>query len=156
MANVTVTEANSAPDRKEFIELPYRLHKGHPYWVPPLRSDVAHLLDPKNPFFAHAEAQQFIARDSSGKVVGRIVAVKNDASEIATLIEIVAEDRPGLLYDLARAISDAGCNIEVVLIDTEAHKALDVFYVTRQGHKLDDAAQEGLRASLVEACSAAH
>ena len=84
------------------------------------------------------------------------VAVKNDASEIATLIEIVAEDRPGLLYDLARAISDAGCNIEVVLIDTEAHKALDVFYVTRQGHKLDDAAQEGLRASLVEACSVAH
>jgi GNAT superfamily N-acetyltransferase len=79
MTNVTVKAAESASDRKEFIELPYRLHKGHPYWVPPLRSDVAHLLDPANPFFAHAEAQQFIARDASGKVVGRIVAVKNDA-----------------------------------------------------------------------------
>ena len=79
MANVTVTAANSAPDRKEFIELPYRLHKGHPYWVPPLRSDVAHLIDPKNPFFAHAEMQLFVARDASGKVVGRIAAVKNDA-----------------------------------------------------------------------------
>lgn len=79
MANVTVTEANSAPDRKEFIELPYRLHKGHPYWVPPLRSDVAHLLDPKNPFFAHAEAQLFLARNASGRVVGRIAAVQNDA-----------------------------------------------------------------------------
>jgi [protein-PII] uridylyltransferase len=84
------------------------------------------------------------------------VAVKNDASEAATLIEIVAEDRPGLLYDLARAISDSGSNIEVVLIDTEAHKALDVFYVTRQGAKLDAAVQEQLKAALLEACAAGH
>jgi [protein-PII] uridylyltransferase len=84
------------------------------------------------------------------------VAMKNDISEAATLIEIVAEDRPGLLYDLARAISEAGCNIEVVLIDTEAHKALDVFYVTRQGEKLDEPVQERLRANLLAACSAPH
>ncbi len=83
------------------------------------------------------------------------VAMKNDISEAATLIEIVAEDRPGLLYDLARAISEAGCNIEVVLIDTEAHKALDVFYVTRQGQKLDDASQDRLRSNLISACSSA-
>ena len=65
------------------------------------------------------------------------VAFNQDASESATLIEIVAEDRPGLLYDLAQAISAAGCNIEVVLIDTEAHKPLDVFYVTAGGKKLE-------------------
>ena len=59
-----------------------------------------------------------------------------DASGAATLIEIVAEDRPGLLYDLASAISSNGGNIEVVLIDTEAHKAIDVFYVTAEGRKL--------------------
>jgi GNAT superfamily N-acetyltransferase len=76
---ITVTPADSAADRKAFIELPYRLHKGHPYWVPPLRSDVAHLLDPANPFFAHASAQMFLARNGTGAVVGRIVAVKNDA-----------------------------------------------------------------------------
>jgi [protein-PII] uridylyltransferase len=79
------------------------------------------------------------------------VTLSNDASENATLIEIVAQDRPGLLYDLSRAIAAAGCNIEVVLIDTEAHKALDVFYVTAGGGKLDPARsaklQEGLRAA---------
>ena len=82
------------------------------------------------------------------------MAVKNDASEAATLVEIVAEDRPGLLYDLARAICEAGCNIEVVLIDTEAHKALDVFYVTSKGGKLDGGLQDRLKSSLIDACAA--
>ncbi|MCX6624158.1 MAG: HD domain-containing protein, partial [Acidobacteria bacterium] len=70
----------------------------------------------------------------------------------ATLIEIVAQDRPGLLYDLASSISSAGCNIEVVLIDTQSHKALDVFYVTKGGHKLDHDAQDDLHARLLKAC----
>ena len=83
------------------------------------------------------------------------MAFDNDASEAATLIEIVAQDRPGLLYDLARAISDAGCNIEVVLIDTEAHKALDVFYVTSGGRKLDAAPESKLKNALLAACSGA-
>ena len=74
-----------------------------------------------------------------------------ESSASATLIQIVAEDRPGLLYDLASAISREGCNIEVVLIDTEAHKAIDVFYVTARGSKLDSAHQERLRESLLQA-----
>ncbi len=77
------------------------------------------------------------------------VAFNNDASETATLIEIVAEDRPGLLYDLARAITGEGCNIEVVLIDTEAHRALDVFYV----NKISGEVQDRLKAALIAACA---
>lgn len=84
------------------------------------------------------------------------VSTKNDVSEAATLVEIVAEDRPGLLYDLARAISDSGCNIEVVLIDTEAHKALDVFYVTNGGRKLTAEQEERLKSGLLAACVAGH
>ena len=76
------------------------------------------------------------------------IAFNNDASQSATLVEIVAEDRPGLLYELSGAITSAGCNIEVVLIDTEAHKALDVFYVTRSRAKLTGETQAELRGRL--------
>jgi [protein-PII] uridylyltransferase len=86
---------------------------------------------------------------------GRIqptVAFDSSVSDSATLIEVVAEDRPGLLYSLASAISEAGCNIEVVLIDTEAAKAIDVFYITKDGRKLDSETEASLRSALLEAC----
>jgi [protein-PII] uridylyltransferase len=67
-------------------------------------------------------------------------------------VEIVAEDRPGLLYDLASAISSSGGSIEVVLIDTQAHKAIDVFYVTAAGKKLTAEKQKALGDALVQAC----
>jgi len=66
------------------------------------------------------------------------VTFDNNASPSATLIQLVTQDRPGLLYDMASLISTRGGNIEVVVVDTEAKKAIDVFYVTRNGSKLDD------------------
>ncbi len=81
------------------------------------------------------------------------VSFDSGASDTATLIEVVAEDRPGLLYALTSAISSTGANIEVVLIDTEAHKAIDVFYVTQEGKKLASDQRAALRESLLEACA---
>jgi [protein-PII] uridylyltransferase len=72
----------------------------------------------------------------------------NQASRSATLIQVVAEDRPGLLYDIASTISARGASIEVVLIDTEAHKAIDVFYVTADGEKLTADKQRDLEQAL--------
>jgi len=80
------------------------------------------------------------------------VRFDSEASHAATLIEILAEDRPGLLYDLASAISSNGGNIEVVLIDTQAHKAIDVFYVTLDGKKLGPRVQQVLQEALGRAC----
>lgn len=74
MSGVTVTPVTSKHERGEFIDLAYRLNANDPNWVPPLRSDVAELLDPaKNPFFRHAEVQLFLAR-RNGQTVGRISA----------------------------------------------------------------------------------
>jgi UTP:GlnB (protein PII) uridylyltransferase len=69
--------------------------------------------------------------------------------------EIVAEDRPGLLYDLATAITANGGNIEVVLIDTQAHKAIDVFYVTADGGKLNEEKQSAIRGAVETAAGVA-
>lgn len=89
----------------------------------------------------------------AGGRISASVTFNDEASPGATLIEVTAEDRPGLLYDLTSALSGAGLNIEVVLIDTEAHKALDVFYVTEGGHKLSTEAQAGVHDTLVAACA---
>jgi len=89
---------------------------------------------------------------SRNSQVQSTVSFNPEASDSATLIEIVAQDRPGLLYDLASAISAEGCNIEVVLIDTEAHKAIDVFYVTAAGRKPESAQLEHLGEALRRAC----
>jgi [protein-PII] uridylyltransferase len=61
------------------------------------------------------------------------------------------QNRPKLA-PLTHAISSAGCNIEIVLIETEAHRALDVFYVTAEGKKLTDAQQISLKENLFKVC----
>ena len=87
-------------------------------------------------------------RPSSGAGILSSVRFNNDASDSCTLLDFIGEDRPGLLYDLTSAIAASGCNIELVLVDTEAHKAIDVFYVTRHGGKLDRESQDNLAAEL--------
>ncbi len=87
---------------------------------------------------------------STGARISPRVRFNNEASDTATLIDFVGEDRPGLLYDLASALGGRGCNIEVVMIDTEAHRAIDVFYVTQKGGKLSERTQEELREDLVQ------
>jgi len=60
-------------ERREFVELPFRLHQGTP-WIPPLKLErYAYLSRAFNPFFKRGDAQLFLAwRD--GRVVGRISA----------------------------------------------------------------------------------
>jgi hypothetical protein len=72
--SVEVRAVSSRRDRREFIELPFRLHSTSPQWVPPLRVE-RHIFHSRrmNAYFKHAAAQEFIAtRD--GRVVGRISA----------------------------------------------------------------------------------
>jgi [protein-PII] uridylyltransferase len=106
-----------------------------------------------------ATAEQFLRSHPASAAPARSGAVEpavtldSDTSESATVFEVVAQDRAGLLHALAGAISRAECNIEVVLVQTEAHRAIDVFHVTRQARKLDDEHAALLRAALLSAAA---
>ncbi|WP_407048949.1 [protein-PII] uridylyltransferase [Methyloraptor flagellatus] len=81
------------------------------------------------------------------------VIVNNSWSDRFTVIEVSGLDRPGLLYDLTRAISDLSLNIASAHVATFGERAVDVFYVTDlTGHKLDNKARERtIRERLVKA-----
>ncbi len=68
---------NDKAQVRRFVALPYRLYRQHPQWVPPLRQDIALMLDrQKHPFYEHSDADFFVAlRD--GQVVGRVAAIEN-------------------------------------------------------------------------------
>ena len=72
------------------------------------------------------------------------VLLHNSWSERHTVLEISGLDRPGLLYDLTRAISDLNLNIASAHVATFGERVVDVFYVTDLiGHKVVNAPREG-------------
>ena len=65
-----------------------------------------------------------------------VVHTDNESSPRYTIVEIVAENALGLLYRMSRAMSESGSEVDLVLISTEGRRAIDVFHLTRDGHKL--------------------
>ena len=74
---ITIKEAFTKAQIKEFVTFPFSIYKDNPYWVPPLIQDEMDSLDKKkNPVFLSADAQFFIAY-KDGKAAGRIAAIVN-------------------------------------------------------------------------------
>ncbi len=77
MLNIERVDLSNRSQVNRFIQIPFRLYKGCPQWVPPFYSDMKAMLNPqKHPFYEHSQAEYFIAvRD--GKDVGRIGVLHN-------------------------------------------------------------------------------
>jgi GNAT superfamily N-acetyltransferase len=74
VSSVEIRPVRSRRDLKRFVKVPFRLHREHPQWVPPLIYDRMQFLDRgKNPWFEHGEAEYFLA-ERDGEPVGRITA----------------------------------------------------------------------------------
>jgi len=89
----------------------------------------------------------FVARPPK-VLVPTAINFDEGSSDHCTLVEVVTQDRPGLLYGIGSALARLACNIDVALIDTEGQKAIDVFYLTAEGKKLTAQKQELLREVL--------
>ena len=60
------------------------------------------------------------------------VEIDNESVNSATIIDVFAYDKPGLLYKLAEKIHRLGLVVTFARISTYAHQVIDVFYVTDQ------------------------
>ena len=75
MSGITIEQVKDKKQFSEFLNLPWKIYKNDPYWVPLLISDLKSMFDKnKNPFFKHAEIASFLSR-KNGELVGRIVAI---------------------------------------------------------------------------------
>jgi len=74
MAEITIRAVEDAADRKAFVDFAFSHNQSDPNWVPPLKTEVHGLIDPRtNPWFEHADARLFLA-ERDGEIVGRISA----------------------------------------------------------------------------------
>ena len=74
----------------------------------------------------------------------------DNCSAHSTLMQVLTQDRPGLLYKMCSQISKHDCNIEIALIETEGQMAINVLYLTSGGKKLDASRQAALKRALEE------
>jgi [protein-PII] uridylyltransferase len=88
------------------------------------------------------------------------VIVNNSASGTHTVIEVNGRDRPGLLFQVTRALTALNLQISSAKISTYGEKVVDVFYVKDLfGHKVEDETRlktirEGLLAALADPTAA--
>ena len=96
-----------------------------------------------------------MGRAATFAVAPRVV-VDNDASDVATVVEVSGRDRPGLLQAVARTLATAGLSVQSAHIESFGERAVDAFYViTADGVKLSEphalaALKRALTAVLLE------
>ncbi|MGK2957708.1 MAG: [protein-PII] uridylyltransferase [Acidimicrobiales bacterium] len=67
------------------------------------------------------------------------VRVDNHASDGATVVEVHAPNRLGVLYRITRALADLDLDIRLAKVSTLGHEVVDTFYVcTTSGTKVED------------------
>jgi [protein-PII] uridylyltransferase len=80
------------------------------------------------------------------------VEVYNELSMQRTIVEVQARDQLGLLYRLAKTISDSGFDITFARIGTERGVAIDTFYIESAAHETAEGIErlKALRDALAE------
>ena len=72
-----IIEVTTRKEINSFIQFPFSIYRGNPFWVPSLRFDELNTLrQDKNPAFEFCEARYWLAYQN-GRIVGRVAAILN-------------------------------------------------------------------------------
>jgi [protein-PII] uridylyltransferase len=112
--------------------------------------DAAKVRERLRPVLAgNVDLKARLALDPARDDVPAKVALLHQRSETATLLEVRAQDRRGLVWTVSREISALGHSIRSAHLSTYGAEARDVFYVVdTDGQPLSEDAAETLRAAV--------
>jgi [protein-PII] uridylyltransferase len=143
-ATGTVVDTFSFTDRYRTLEM------NLPAWER-FKTTVHDVLSGKRDLKRMLRERLEMEKDQEEKIAGKLlIQFDNECSAHSTLIEIITQDQPGLLYRISSVFAQQECNIDIALIDTEGQTAIDVFYLTTAAGKLAPEHQERLRQSLAK------
>ncbi len=147
-ADAFSNEAGVIVDTFQFTD-PFQTLALNPSEIDRFLGSVRDVIAKKVPVEKLLGARSHSSRRTQAKVtIETRIEFDNESSTHSTLLQVVAQDTPGLLRAIVLAFAQHNCNIEVALIDTEGEMAIDVFYLTTNNQKLDDPTPRQLTNSL--------
>ncbi|MEM9550764.1 MAG: [protein-PII] uridylyltransferase [Pseudomonadota bacterium] len=158
LVGANVVDARNYTTKDGFVTNAYWIQdaEGHPYEasrLPRLTRMIERTLKGELVAQDELKSRDKVKKRERAFSVPTHISFDNDGSEIYTIIEVDTRDRPGLLYDLARTLSNANVNVANAVIATYGEQVVDVFYVKDMfGLKYhSDAKQKSLEAKLRKA-----
>ena len=148
-ANAFSNGAGVVVDTFYFTDRFRTLELNLPEWERLKKSIAAAVKEEKNVNRMLEDRLRSEKNGSKVKITTRI-EFDNDCSAHSTLLQVLTQDRPGLLYKICSQISNHNCNIEIALIETEGQMAIDVFYLSSNGAKLTTQRQSELGRAIQE------
>jgi [protein-PII] uridylyltransferase len=102
------------------------------------------VLDERLPLeeLIHEKGRMSLSGEKSWRSRPRWARIENEASDFFTVIEVSAEERASLLYELAKTLHSLGLDIRFAKVNSDEEKMTGVFYVKdADGEKVQDPGQ---------------